>query len=97
MQRLSTDGKRVDCIFQIYIPFTVELVCSRLGESDCSYIFHRRQGKLSFVSTINLQLGHKVAQWLSGRVLDSRSRGHGIEPHRRHCVKILEQDTFIIA
>ena len=26
------------------------------------------------------------AQWPSGRVLDSRSRGCGFEPHRRHCV-----------
>ena len=26
------------------------------------------------------------AQWLSGRVLDSRLRGRGLEPHRRHCV-----------
>ena len=26
------------------------------------------------------------AQWLSGRVLDSRPRGHGFESHRRHCV-----------
>ena len=25
-------------------------------------------------------------QWLSGRVLDSRPRGCGFEPHRRHCV-----------
>ena len=24
-------------------------------------------------------------QWLSGRVLDSRPRGRGFEPHRRHC------------
>ena len=24
------------------------------------------------------------AQWLSGRVLDSRPKGHGLEPHRRH-------------
>ena len=23
-------------------------------------------------------------QWLSGRVLDSRTRGRGFEPHRRH-------------
>ena len=37
------------------------------------------------------------AQWLSGRVLDSRPRGHGFEPHRRHCVVVLEQDTFILA
>ena len=37
------------------------------------------------------------AQWLSGRVLDSRPRGRGFEPHRRHCVVVLEQDTFIVA
>ena len=36
------------------------------------------------------------AQWLSGRVLDSRPRGRGFEPHRRHCVVVLEQDTFIL-
>ena len=26
------------------------------------------------------------AQWLIGRVLDSRPKGRGFEPHRRHCV-----------
>ena len=33
----------------------------------------------------------------SGKVLDSRPRGRGFEPHRRHCVVIVEQDTFILA
>ena len=28
------------------------------------------------------------AQWLSGRVLDSRPRNHGFELHRRHCIYI---------
>ena len=37
------------------------------------------------------------AQWLSGRVLDSRPRGRGFELHRPHCVVVLEQDTFILA
>ena len=37
------------------------------------------------------------AQWLSGIVLDSRLKGSGFEPHRRHCVVVLEQDTFILA
>ena len=37
------------------------------------------------------------AQWLSGRVLDLRPRGRGFEPLRRHCVVVLEQDTFILA
>ena len=35
------------------------------------------------------------AQWLSGRVLDSRPKGREFEPHRHHCVMVLEQDTFI--
>ena len=37
------------------------------------------------------------AQWLNGRVLDSKARGRGVEPHRRHCVVVLEQDTFILS
>ena len=41
--------------------------------------------------------GKKGAQWLSGRVLDLRPKGRGFEPHRRHCVVVLEQDTFILA
>ena len=28
------------------------------------------------------------AQWLSGRVLDSRPKGSGFEPHRRHCIVV---------
>ena len=31
------------------------------------------------------------AQWLSGRVLDSRPKGRGFEPHRRHCVVSLSK------
>ena len=27
---------------------------------------------------------------LIGRVLDSRPRGRGFEPHRRHCLVVLE-------
>ena len=37
------------------------------------------------------------AQWLSGRVLVSRLKGRGFEPHRRNCVVVLEQDIFILA
>ena len=32
------------------------------------------------------------AQWLSGRVLDSRLRGRGFESHRRHCVVSLSKN-----
>ena len=39
----------------------------------------------------------KGAQWLNARVLDLRPRGRGFEPYQRHCVAVLEQDTFILA
>ena len=32
------------------------------------------------------------AQWLSGRVFDSRPKGPGFEPHRRHCVVSLSKN-----
>ena len=31
------------------------------------------------------------AQWLSGRALDSRPRGHGFEPQRRLCIVSLSK------
>ena len=37
-------------------------------------------------SILSYDINIKGAQWLSGRVLDSRPRGHGFEPHRRNCV-----------
>ena len=49
---------------------------------------------LHIVSNNNLIKG---AQWLSGRVLDLRPKGRGFQPHQRHCVVVLEQDTFILA
>ena len=37
-------------------------------------------------------LAAHIAQWLSGRVLDSRPKGRGFEPHRRHCVVSLSKN-----
>ena len=34
------------------------------------------------------------AQWLSARVLDSRPRGCGFEPHWRHCVVPLSKNIY---
>ena len=34
---------------------------------------------------------------LRDSVLDSRPKGRGFEPHGRHCVVVLEQDTYILA
>ena len=44
-----------------------------------------------------LYLHTQGAQWLSGRVLDSRPKGCGFKPRRHHCIVALEQDTFILA
>ena len=55
-----------------------------------------KEGEL-LIHNFNSQCDCKGAQWLSGRVLDSRQRGRGFEPHRRHCVVVLEQDTYILA
>ena len=35
---------------------------------------------------------YNAAQWLSGRVLDSRSRSCGFEPHWRHCIVSLSKN-----
>ena len=50
--------------------------------------------KMSQVKQDSPSLAHaqsKEAQWLSGRVLDSRPRGRGFEPHWRHCVVSLSK------
>ena len=50
---------------------------------------HQRYSSGSGNQTLNLIMG---AQWLSGRVLDSRPRGRGFEPHQRHCVVSLNKN-----
>ena len=57
----------------------------------CSY----EASQLDYEKKVDIKIWG--AQWLSGRVLDSRPKGRGFEPHRRHCVVVLEQDTFILA
>ena len=64
-----------------------------MATSVCVFLEHT-----SYIYNINTYTAlRKGAQWLSGRVLDSRPKGRGFEPHRRHCVVVLEQDTFILA
>ena len=58
------------------------------------YVIEHPYQKPSNCNMHSLKMG---AQWLSGRVFDSRPRSRGLEPHRRHCVVVLEQGTFILA
>ena len=41
--------------------------------------------------TTIVPLNFQGAQWLSGIVLNSRPKGRGFEPHRRHCVVSLSK------
>ena len=59
--------------------------------------FKKKKKRTSLFVFLEDQRKEWGAQWLSGRVLDSRPKGRGFEPHRRHCVVVLEQDTFILA
>ena len=53
--------------------------------------------RYALLKTLTLKSSKQGAQWLSGRVLDSGPRGHGFEPHQRHCIVVIGQDTFILA
>ena len=50
--------------------------------------------KLEYSMTVKLLIEQHLegAQWLSGRVLDSRPKGRGFEPHWRHCVVSLSKN-----
>ena len=68
-------------------------------DEKCSYLIDKvpliEKRMLLFYLKRHLNFGG--VQCLSGIVLDSRPRGGGFEPHRCHCVVVLEQDTFILA
>ena len=55
-------------------------------------ILHLLSFHMKFKKVREFHFHFKGAQWLSGRVLDSRPKGHGFEPHRRHCVVSLSKN-----
>ena len=68
------------------------------GQKYCRML--QREHSATLLTFIKLPVVIKIfvgAQWLRGRVLDSRPRDPGFKPHRRHYVVVLEQDTFILA
>ena len=64
---------------------------SKLFVHKIVIIFLLMKKKVRFVCSKDL-FGLFEAQWLSGRVLDSRLRGCWFEPHRRHCVVSLSKN-----
>ena len=67
---------------------------TQIGSWSCEY--YEASGKSTCTNILH-EKTQRGAQWLSGRVLDLKPKGHGFEPDRRHCVVVLEQDTFIQA
>ena len=75
----------------------IELVVLSTPNFCLGVIIFNTKSYLSLEACVVSAQNNRGAQWLSGRVLDSRPKGRGFEPHRRHCVVVLEQDTFILA
>ena len=71
-----------------------QVITKQLGEF--SFVFYRFLGKKKLVFFFFLSIQTEIwgAQWLSGRVLDSRPRGSGFEPHRRHCVVLWARHIY---
>ena len=61
------------------------------GVFCCTYAFTGKHEKIFFSETTRPTVG---AQWLNGRVLDSRPKGRGFAPHRRHCVVSLSKNIY---
>ena len=66
--------------------------------ANCSAVIGELTDHMTTVlSGLNKKAGIQVrkkrlgAQWLSGRVLDSRPRDPWFEPHRRHCIVSLSK------
>ena len=62
-----------------------------------NYFFNDVHPAIPSIITYSSAQLYMAMQWVSGRVLDSRLRGRGFEPHCRHCAVVLEQDAFILA
>ena len=72
LKEKSIDLQRVNKIKKnLYLKKTMDSKCSLRKISILFYFFLKKR---------------KGAQWLSGRMLDSRPRGRGFKPHRCHCV-----------
>ena len=57
-------------------------------------LFHSHSDFLTYTMYTTGKQSDLEAQWLSDRVLDSRPRGRGFEPHRRHCVVSLSKNII---
>ena len=72
------------------LPFVIKIfIVAVLHRFYCTYLSIEKRYSCIVLSQYKCGLG---AQWLSGRVLDSRPRGRGFEPLRRQCVVSLRKN-----
>ena len=67
-----------------------ELACLKQKCSCCRCASNQNVGVYSILE--HIQCSDMGAQWLRGRVIASRPRGHGFEPHWCHCVVSLSKN-----
>ena len=79
----------------VYRFYCMELFHSQTRHHMINALINKHNcNKKLILNTVSLALKNHSG---SGSVLDSRPRGRRFEPHRCHCVVVLEQDTFILA
>ena len=97
----NMSGQAVQTLIRLLLQKQPDQICtvcySDKHFTKANILFENRKRKVFEILDHLPYLQLWGAQWLSGRVLDSRPKGCGFEPHRRHCVVVLEQDTFILA
>ena len=79
----STEDTQRCLVYTLLLKISSAAVIPELEFMAIKFITLKNRSK-DFVSYSSRAI--KGAQWLSGRVLDSRLRGRGLDPHRRHCV-----------
>ena len=87
------------CLLTFFIcPSHVQLIPLQ-ADFGPNMISHHCQLKIQFVLSYPQSTQQRLftakpvgAQWLSGRVLDSRPKGSGLKPHGHHCVVSLSKN-----
>ena len=81
----------LQCVIVVFPDYTHAAwsVLNAQSSQQTSLTGSLKQGNILDMTNASLLSSQKWfwgAQWLSGRVFDSRQRGCGFEPHGRHCL-----------
>ena len=90
VSKVGNNGSRNNGLISVNVPSKAKTKLMATFPLALLHIVSHISDMSELKDTLNVML-KEVAQWLSGRVLDSRPRGRGFEPHRRHCVVSLSK------